>query len=226
VAWFSLADRVPSANLTRVILRLALVCASLLALGACSSGDESWTPSKVSVAAVRQAAAKAGTSPKDCPLKVDVRGALRSAGVDDAVKLDSAEASASKSDKPAADPIGAQLKGMSPVDAYAGALIDCDYKVGDGTFSVYLVVTRTKGAVSLVAPVISRDAEIRLPDLNKVIVPPPGPGEIRLAGHTVAVGGLAADGGDAAMMVSSGVPKVNDDTLRTVASKFLGTVAV
>jgi hypothetical protein len=212
-----------------VLRRLVLVCAVVLGLGACSDSPDSdgagpWRVPEVSVDAVRLAAAKAGPAPKDCPLGVDVPATLRAAGVDQQAKLDTAEATASKTDKPAADPIAAQQGGMSAIDATAGAEIACYYTLGDDKVDVYLVAIRVKGAAALLAPIIARDAHVKLPDLPKYVAPPPGPGEIKIAADSVAVCGLRANGGDAAMVVSSTSAKVHGDTLRSVAGALVSSV--
>lgn len=204
-----------------MIVRRMSVCAAILAgfaaIGGCSSDSE------VSVDAVRQAAD--GAQSATCPVNFDVPAALRSGGVDKPAGLDSAKAEVSKTDEPAADPLAAQQQGMSPLDAAAGAYIECEYRVGEDALTIRLVATRVKAATAMLAPQIARDAGLTLKDLQGFITSPPGPGEIKVAGGSVALGGLAVDDGGATLMVSSTVPDVHDDTLRTVAGTLLSQVS-
>lgn len=200
-----------------MIMRRLSICMAMLVglavLGGCSSGN------KVSVDKVRQAAAKVQSA--NCPLGLDVPTALRSVSVDQPVRLDSVYARVSKSDKPAADPIAEERAGVSALEAVAGAYIECDYGVGNGTLQVRLVATlasatagvvasRTNPAIGLLAPQINGRAHLTIHELQSFLAAPPGPGEIKLVVGGVAVGDLSSDGGDAAMMVSSSVPELHD----------------
>jgi hypothetical protein len=198
-----------------VIRRLLLGCVVLLTLGGCTDDG-----SGMSVDAVQEAAADAGSSPADCPLGID----LPAAGFGDA-RLESAEATASEQDEPAEDPIAAQRGGMSAIDAAAGAEIDCHYRVGDESVDVYLVATRTDNALGLFAPLIAQDADLSTDELERFLVPPPKPGEIKLVGEEVAFAVLAADGGSAAMLVSSTVPDLWGDALRSATDKLTADVS-
>ncbi|WP_328615589.1 hypothetical protein OHS18_01365 [Amycolatopsis sp. NBC_00355] len=200
----------------------SLLCLALLAgatsLAGCSPGDDY----QVSVDAVRQAAS--GGRAAKCPVGFDVPGALRSAGVDRPVTPDAVDVEVSKTDTPAADPIAAQQNGMSALDAAAGAYLECGYQVDGKALTVRLVATRAKGAMALLAPQLQRDARLAVGELRAFLDAAPGPGEVKVVGGSVAVGALAATGGDAALMVSSEAPEVRDDALRTVAGELLGQV--
>jgi hypothetical protein len=195
------------------------VLAGVLACGACTSDDE--PGNALSVDTVREAAGKAGTSPENCPLDVDLPAALRSAGVDGSARLDSASAEVSQSDEPADDPLAAQQQGTPPLEAAAGALVECHYLVGDEELDVQLVVTRSEGAVNMLAPQIVADAGMAMSDLEDFLASPPGPGEVAMPADTVAVAVPAVDGGDAALVVSSAVADVRGDALRTTADTLL-----
>jgi hypothetical protein len=201
------------------VLACVAVLAGVLACGACTSDDE--PENALSVDAVRQAAGDAGTSPENCPLDIDVPAALRSAGVDGSARLDSATAEVSERDEPADDPLAAQQQGMAPLDAAAGANIECHYLVGDEELDVQLVVTRSEGAVNMLAPQIVADAGMAMSDLEDFLASPPGPGDVAMAADTVAVAAPAVDGGDAALLVTSAVSDVRGDALRTVAEKIV-----
>jgi hypothetical protein len=200
-----------------VISRLVPACAALFLLAGCSSDESgsSWLQHDVSVDAAHAAAAKAGATPKDCPLG-DLSAAVPGA------RLDSASATASKRDTPAADPVDAQVRqGLSAVEALAGAEIECTYRVGDGELTVYFAVTRTAGALNMFGPVISKEAELPVAELSKILGSPPPEGEVRVVVDTVALLDLPARGGDAAVVVSS-----HTDTVRGGALGDLGeTVA-
>jgi hypothetical protein len=199
------------------------VLAGVLACGACTSDDE--PENALSVDAVRQTAGEAGASPENCPLDVDMPAALRSAGVDRSARLDSAAAEVSQRDEPADDPLAAQQQGMAPLDAAAGANIECHYRVGDDELDVQLIVTRSEGAVNMLAPRIAADAGMAMSDLEDFLGSPPGPGDIAMAADTVAVAVPAADGGDAALLVTSAASDVRGDTLRTVADTIVTQIS-
>jgi hypothetical protein len=202
-----------------MIVRRSLVCAAVLvALAGCSST----AAHKVSVDAVRQAAGKA--EPGKCPITLDVPAALRSVGVDLPAQLDSTDAEVSKTSTPAADLIAAARNGMSGLDATAGAYIKCNYLVGQDALGVELTATRDLGAVDLLAPQIFSAASLRSNDLKAFLTSQPGLAQIKLVGSSVAVGRLPAGGGDAAMMVSSSVPSLHNDTLRAVAGALINQV--
>ncbi|GAB3586226.1 hypothetical protein GCM10027445_64740 [Amycolatopsis endophytica] len=196
-----------------------MTCGALAAvalLTACDTGDEA----ALSADALRQAATRA--DPAKCPVDFDVPAALTAAGVDGTAEFDSAEAQTSATTTPADDPLTAQQRdGMTPLDAVAGTYIECDYRVGGDTLSVRLVTTRVNAAVNLLVPQIVQDARLRLTDVDPLIAPPPAAGEVRRAGSTVAVGGLAVDGGDGALMVSSKVPALHDDALAKATGSLL-----
>jgi hypothetical protein len=192
--------------------RLALVCAALLLLTGCSSGG-SWLQQDVSVDAAHAAAAKAGASPKDCPLKVDLAAEVPGA------TFDSASATAAKRDKPADDPIAAQTReGLSPVEATAGGEIECTYRVDDGELTVYFAVTRISGALNMFGPVIAKEAHLPVAELSKILGSPPPEGEVRVVADTVALADLRAQGGDAALVISSHTDKVRGDALSDLAA--------
>jgi hypothetical protein len=201
----------------RLLIWMALL-AGTTALSGCSSSDGQ----KVSVDAVRKAAAE--DKPVNCPVDFDLPGALRSGGVDRPVALSSASAEVSKTEMPAADSMTAQQNGMSPLDAAAGAFLECDYRIGDDTLTIRVTATRAQAAIALLAPQIQRDARLAASELQPFFDSRPGPGEVKIAGGSVAVAGLAADGGDAALMVSSEVPELRDETLRKVTGELLGQV--
>lgn len=195
------------------------VLAGVLACGACTSEGE--PENALSVDAVRQAVGAAGTSPENCPLGIDVPAALESAGVGLSARLDSATAEVSESDEPADDPLAAQQQGMAPLEAAAGANVECRYRVGDDELDVHLVVTRTEGAVNVLAPRIVADAGMAMSDLEDFLGSLPGSGEVTMPADTVAVAVPAVDGGDAALMVTSGVSDVRGDALRAVADAIV-----
>lgn len=190
-----------------------LACAALLLLAGCSSDGSSWLQHDVSVDAAHAAAAESGAAPKDCPLKVDLSAVVSGAA------LDSASATAAKRAEPVDDPIAAQTRdGMSAVEAAAGAEIECTYRVGDGELTVYFAVTRTAGALNLFGPVIAKEAALPVAELGKILGSPPPEGEVLVVADTVALADLPADGGDAALVVSSHTDKVRGDALRDVAA--------
>ncbi len=203
--------------MVRSLLCLVLLAGATVPAG-CSSGDDH----QVAVDAVRQAAS--GGKPATCPVGFDVPGALRTAGVDRPVTPDAVDVEVSTTSTPVADPITAQQHGMSALDAAAGAYLECGYQVGDRALTVRLVATRAQGAMALLAPQLQRDARLAVDDLRAFLDTKPGPGEVKVVGGSVAVGGLAATGGDAALMVSSEAPELRDDALHTVAGALLGQV--
>jgi len=193
----------------------AAVLVALLAVGACSSGDGApVVANRISVDDARAAAAEA--APAECPLGADVPDVLADAGAGATAEFDDAAATVAKTDEPAADPIAAERGGMSAVDATAGAEIECHYTAGDAEFDVYVVVTKSKGAVNLLAPLVVREAHMTPADLEKVLVPAPEPGDVTIASDTVALGALPADGGDAAMMIRSTIRGISGDKLGDV----------
>jgi hypothetical protein len=193
----------------------AAVLVAVLAIGACSTGDGApVVANRISVGDARAAAAEA--APAQCPLGVDVPGLLADAGVEATAEFDEAAATVAKTDEPAEDPIAAERGGMSAVDATAGAEIECHYTAGDAEFDVYVVVTRSKGAVNLLAPLVVREAHMTPSELEKVLVPSPEPGDVTIVSDNVALGALPADGGDAAMMVCSTVRGIGGDELGDV----------
>jgi len=202
-----------------MVKRRLLIFVALLAVsgGCSSSGGQA-----ISVDAARKAAAVG--KPVNCPVAFDLPSALKSGGVNETATLDSADAEVSKTDTAAADPLAAQQNGMSALDAAAGAYIECDYRIGGNTLDIRLVATRAKAAIALLAPQIQRDAHLAVAELQAFINTKPGPGEVKTAGGTVAVGGLAADGGDAALMVTSDVPELHDDALRKVTETLAAQV--
>jgi hypothetical protein len=210
-----------------VIPRLVLGSAALVLLVGCSSSgdDPPWFAHDVSVDAAHAAAARAGSSPRDCPLRVDVPGVVRSAGVDEDVRLSEASATAAERDEPVEDPLGAQRQGMSAVDALAGAEIECAYRAGEGEVTVYFAVTRTSsGALNMFGPVIQKEAKLPFPELRAVLASPAAEGEAKVVAGTVAMVDLAAEGGDAAVVVSSSVPGLRDDALRGAARTIAGAI--
>jgi hypothetical protein len=191
------------------------VLTGVLACGACTSDDE--PENALSVDAVRQAVGDAGPAPENCPL-VDVPAALRLAGVDGSARLDSATAEVSQSEEPADDPLAAQQQGTSPLEASAGATIECHYLVGEDELDVHLVVTRSEGAVNMLAPLIVSEAGMAMSDLQDFLVSLPGPGEVTMPADTVAVVQPEVAGGDAALLV---VSDVRGDALREVTGTLV-----
>ena len=194
-------------------LRL-LIGSAALALAACSSDDPA-----VSMAGARAAAAP---NPSTCPLHLDPPAALKSAGVGTAVVPDSVEVQKAKTDKPAADPISAQQGGMSALDAIAGVSVSCDYKAAPGSFEVTVMITPVKGAATVLGPVLVHDAHLSITQARPLLESPPGAGEVKIVGGSVAFGGIAVDGGDGAILVNSELPGVRDDTLATVTRTLVG----
>jgi hypothetical protein len=186
-----------------------VVLASVVLLGA-AAGTACSTqlggpanPYEVSIDAVRHAAETGGDT-GGCALDVDVPTAFRDAGVPDA-RFGAGSSSASFRDEPMPDPIAAERKGMSAMEATAGALIECDYSAGGSEVSLYLAVTRTKGALRVLGPVIARSAHLERTELPRYVSPPPKPGDVKRMGDVAAVAGVAAVGGDAALVVTSTV---------------------
>jgi hypothetical protein len=197
------------------ILACVAVLTGVLACGACTSDDEPGNARTVD--AVRQAVSEAGPAPEKCPL-VDVPAALRAAGVDGSARLDSATAEVSQSEEPADDPLAAQQQGTPPLEAAAGANVECHYLVGEDELDVNLMVTRSEGAVNLLAPLIVSESGMAMTELQDFLDELPGPGEVTMPADTVAVVRPQVDGGDAALMV---VSDLGGDALREVA----GTLA-
>jgi hypothetical protein len=201
-----------------VIARRFQVSAALFAavamLGGCSSGDD------VSVDAVRKAAGPA--QPGTCPIGVDVPAAVKSGGVDRPTRLASADTTLSTGDKPADVPLTAIKSGVSPLEAAAGAHIECEYQVDKDTLRIRLVATRAqKAALPLIAPQISRDGKLKLKDLEGVLNAPPEPGDVTLVNGSVAIARLGADEGDAALVVSSTAPDLHDDALSSLTGTLV-----
>jgi hypothetical protein len=168
-------------------------CVSMLA--GCTSGDA------MSIDEVRKTALDAGETPTSCPIPYDVSKALPS---NHDVQPGKITIDVSKTRTPAADPVSAQVnEGMSAIEATAGVSIDCEYKVGDKSFAVWLFAMPRTGAVSVLAPRLARDAELGSAQLRDFIEQQPNPGEVKLApGGTVAVGRLRLQGkADAAVYV-------------------------
>jgi hypothetical protein len=193
------------------------VLTGVLACGACTSDDEPGNTRSSSVDAVRQAVTDAGPAPETCPV-VDVPAALRSAGVDTQARLESATAEVSQSEEPADDPLAAQQQGTPPLEASAGANIECHHLVGEDELDVYLVATRSEGAVHLLAPLIVGESGMAVAELQDFLGSLPGPGEVTMPADTVAVVRPEVDGGDAALMVVSGL---GGDTLREVTGTLV-----
>jgi hypothetical protein len=200
----------------------ALICLVLFAGATTLAGCSSDGGHEVAVDAVRQAAS--GAKPANCPVGFDLPGALRTAGVDRPVQPDATDVEVSETDTPAADPVVAQQNGMSALDAAAGAYIECGYRVDGKALTVRLVATRAAGAMALLAPQLQRDAHLAVDELRAFLDTKPGPGEVKVVGGSVAAGGLAATGGDAALLVSSEAPDLHDDVLRTVAGALVGQI--
>ncbi|RKR92987.1 hypothetical protein BDK92_7483 [Micromonospora pisi] len=209
--------------IVRLLVAGVSALAGIMVLGGCWSEDEPQSGHKVSVDAVRQAAIQ--IDPARCPIKLDLSAALRSVAVDRPAQLDSASAEVSKSEKPADDPVTAQQNGLPPLEAAAATYVECDYRVGEDKLGIRLTATRAPAAISLLAPQIARDAHLTLQDLQGFLDSPPGAGQVKVAGGTVAAGGVAADGGDVAMLVSSTVPELHDDTLSTFTAELINQVA-
>ncbi|TDP94893.1 hypothetical protein [Labedaea rhizosphaerae] len=194
--------------------RLLIVSAAVLVVAACSSDDP----------AISMDGARSATPPNasTCPLHLDPPAALKAAGVGTAVTPDSISVQKSKTGKPADDPIAAQRGGMSAIDAIAGVYVACDYKAASGSFDVTVVITPVKGAASVLGPVLVRDAGLSLTEARPLLESPPGAGEVRIVGETVAFGGIAVDGGDGAILVHSELPDVHDETLANVTKTLTG----
>jgi hypothetical protein len=194
--------------------RFLIVSAAVLAVAACSSDDPAISMDGARAAAQPNASA--------CPLHLDPPAALKAAGVDTAVVPDSVSVEKSKTDKPADDPIAAQRGGMSAIDAIAGVYVACDYKAAAGSFDVTVVITPVKGAANVLGPVLVRDAQLSVTAARPLVESPPGAGEVKIVGGTVAFGGIAVDGGDGAILVHSELPDVQNDTLATVTKTLAG----
>jgi hypothetical protein len=169
-------------------------CVTMVA--GCTTGDA------MSIDEVRKTAVDAGEAPNSCPIPYDVSKALP--GNHD-VQPGKVEIEVSKTTTPAADPVSAQANdGMSVIDATAGVSIDCEYKVGDKSVDVWLVALPRTGAVSVLAPQLSRSANLGSTQLQDFVNQPPNAGDVKLApGDTVAVGRLRLQGkADAALFVN------------------------
>lgn len=171
--------------------------------------------------AVRKAAGPA--QPGTCPIGVDVPAALKSGGVDRPVRVEFVDTRVSTGDTPAPVPVEAIQSGVPPLEAAAGAYIECEYQVDKDALHVRLVATRAeKAALSLVAPQIARDGKLKLKDLEGLLNAPPEPGDIQVLGGSVAVARLAADEGDAALLVSSTALDLHDDALSSLTETLAG----
>jgi hypothetical protein len=168
-------------------------CVTMVA--GCASGDA------MSIDEVRKTAVDAGEAPISCPIPYDVSKALP--GNHD-VQPGKVEIEVSKTTTPVADQVSAEVDDkMSVIDATAGVSIDCQYKVGDKSVDVWLVATPRTGAVSVLAPQLSRSANMDSTQLQAFVDQQPNVGDVKLApGDTVAVGRLRLQGkADAALFV-------------------------
>ena len=152
--------------------------------------------------------------------------ALQSAHVGKPITFVSADAEASTTDKPAADPVVAQQGGMSALDAAAAVSIQCDYRSGDDTLTVHLTASPVKAAANLLLPQVAHDAHLSVTQLRSVAATPPPADGIKLVGGSVALSGLTVDGGYGAVLVSSTLPDVRDEALRRVATTVVSQVRV
>jgi hypothetical protein len=190
-----------------VIAILALAVATA-ALAACGSSD-----SKVSVDKLQQAADKAKAAPTEpCPVGFDINAALKKAGVSGTAVPDSG------SDDPDAHPVDAEsatdVKDGSPLQTFGGGMITCTYKLSTGGYvEATLTGVRHGQAVALMAPVLSRDAEISTGDIEKVVTQKYDAGKAVLmpGAGLAAVVALKASGGNAALEVTSTTGGGNDE---------------
>lgn len=196
-------------------LTMSTAALAVLALAGCSSDDP-----PLSLDGARNAAAK--PNPSTCPLHLDTAAALSSHGVGTKITQDSVVVLKSKTDKPAGNPIAAQQGGMSAVDATAGVYVDCGYKASPGTLDVQVAITPAKGAASLLGPELVRNARLSTTEARPLLESPPGAGEVKIVSGTVAFGGIAVDGGDGAILVTSALPDVRDDTLADITKTLVG----
>ncbi|MFG3280321.1 hypothetical protein [Streptomyces sp. NPDC048111] len=172
--------------------------AAVLLLTGCSSGADGG--GTLSVARIKERAKAMGSGgAAKCPVAYDIAAAGKAAGYGD-------RAGASP-ERPAAT---AEFDGSpdSPIRQSDGALIDCVYRVGAQPLHVYTVGTGKGSALSLMAPLIQRDAKMStaelMPWIDKAMksersVPVTTPGQ------TVATVRLPVDGaGDAVLVASLG----------------------
>ncbi|MBF6338834.1 hypothetical protein IU450_23490 [Nocardia abscessus] len=197
-----------------------LIVAALVVVGiaGCSPDKEK----VISMRAVRTAAADA--SPSSCPIQLDVPAALSAAKVGGEARFDSARTQVSASETPAEDPVAAQRSGQRPVDAAAGASIECEYRLGQHPLRVQVIATHAGRSVNLLAARVSREAHLTRDELDRFLSAPPGAGEVEVVGGAVAVGGLAIDYGDATILVSSEAPEVREATLEQVTRALIDQV--
>ncbi|MFI7241015.1 hypothetical protein [Streptomyces qinglanensis] len=218
--------RIPGGGLTVAVV-VAAVLASCSGLGADGDGDdgsgdgvrgvgrgdgrgEKSASAPLSVAAVGRMAAEPGSR---CPVRYDMAGAARAAGVHGAVEDGSVEGEL---------PDGAD----TPLAQSDGALVDCGYRLGTEQVRLFTVGVAKGYAVSVLLPQIQHDAGIPMDDLldyaGRAQRAKRGEALLTSSGNVAAVRLPVTGQGDVALVLSVGEhrTRLSEDQVADLATRL------